>query len=194
MSRLVLLLLLPALTAASLAVANPPPPRHRSPTERLKEIRRDLALVRKLVRGGLQLANETDPLKRADHCNALAKGLSREVERAVKDRDRSRADVLGQKLEALLVRGVAGNMQRAREKLPPNAPTPPELHRLRDEALSVMDPLRKEFDRVPDHEQEQMSGVLHAVTQGQAEVEKAAGGRKGRKGRKAPPVGNKLRK
>jgi hypothetical protein len=193
MRRLGLVLLLPLLTAAGLALANPPAP--RTPAERLKELRGDLTLVRKLVEGGLRLAKEEDPLQRADQCNLLAKGLSGAVQRAVKDRDRSRADALGRRLEALLVRGVAGNLQRAREQMPANSPSLPELRRLGDEALSVIEPLRKEFDQVPETEQHKMSSVLQAVTQGQAEVEKAAGPRrKGRSGLKAPPVGKKLKK
>jgi hypothetical protein len=189
------LVLLPLLTTAGLVLANPPAP-PRSPAARLKEMRRDLALVRNLVEGGLRLAKEEDPLRRADQCNVLARGLSREVQQAVKDREHSRADALGQRLEALLVRGVAGNLQRARAQLPPNSPRLPELRRLGDEALSVMEPLRKEFDQMPEYEQHQMASVLHAVTQGRAEVEKAVGGpaTKGRSGLKAPPVGSKLKK
>ncbi len=187
---------LPAAERRQVAAPANPPASPRTPAERLKELRGDLDLVRQLVEGGLRLAKEEDPLRRADQCNLLAKELSGAVRRAVKDRDRTRADVLGQQLEALLVRGVAANLQRAREQLPPDTPTPPELRRLADEAVSATDPLRQEFDQAPEHEQDRMSGVRQAVTQGRAHVEKAVGGPagKGRGGLKAPPVGKKLKK
>ena len=195
-----LLLLLPLLTAAGLALADDPVPA-RSPAERLEQFRRDLDLVRQLVDGGLRLAGEDDPLKRADQCNLLARDLSREAQLAVKEHDRKRGERFGQGLEQLLVHGVAGNLTLAADHPAPNAPSLTAVHRLSDEALAVMEPLQKEFDRVPDHMQKQMKNILQALKRGRAKVEEArhqfeqARNRfRARPALKVPPVGKKLKK
>jgi hypothetical protein len=185
MRRLVLLLLLPVLTAAGLALADA---RARTPAERLQQFRRELPLMRKLVEGGLLLAKETDPIRRADQCTVLAKDLTQEVQRAVQGRNRARADVLGHCLEKLLVRGVADNLNR----LPPNAISLKEVHRLSNEALSVMEPLQQHLDQVPEPVQEQMQNVVESLKRGRASVEEARSRHgKRRSGLKAPPVGKK---
>jgi hypothetical protein len=195
MRRLLPLLLLPVLAAAGLALADGPA-RAPSAAERLRRFRQERALVRKLVESGLRLAQEADPLQRADECKLLAGGLTQEIQRLVKEKDGNRADALGKQLEALLVRGVAGNLNRARSGLAPNSPALPELRRLAREAIAVTDPLQAELDQVAGPEQEQMQGIQQAVTQGRAELEKALRGApgKGRPGLKAPPVGKKLKK
>jgi hypothetical protein len=171
MSRLPLLLL-PLLTAAGLALADDPKPA-RSPAERLQQFRRERALVRRLVDGGLRLANEDDPLRRADQCNLLAGDLSREARQAVRERDRERGERFGLGLEKLLVRGVAGNLTLVADHPAPDGASLSEVHRLSDEALAVMEPLQKEFDRVPGAVQKQMKNVLRALTQGRAKLEEA---------------------
>jgi hypothetical protein len=187
MKRLPALLALPVLTAASLALADGPA---LSPAERLQRLRRDLALVRQLVDGGLNLAREADPLRRAEQCNRLAEGLTAELQRALQARERARADALGQGLEKLLTNGVAGNLRR----LPPDSPSLPEVRRLGDQALSVTEPLQQALDRAQHPEQDQVQGVARAVERGRAEVESArdrAG--TGRPRLKAPPVGKRLK-
>jgi hypothetical protein len=195
-----LLLLLPPLTAAGLALADGPAP-VRSPAERLEQFRRDRGLVRKLVEGGLQLANQDDPLKRADQCNLLAKDLSQAVQQAVQERDRARGERFGQGLEKLLVHGVAGNLNLVADHPAPDGPSLSEVHRLSDEALSVMEPLQKEFDRAPDSQQKQMEKVLQCLKRGRAtmeearhKLEQARSRSKGRPSLKLPPVGKKLKK
>ena len=184
MRRLVLLLLLPVLTAAGLALADVPA---RTAAERLQQFRRELPLMRKLVEGGLVLAKENDPLRRADRCTDLAKDLTQEVQRAVQSRDRGRADVLGHCLEKLLVRGVADNLNR----LPPNTAS----LKLSSEALSMMEPLEQHLDQVPEPVQEQMQNVVESLKRGRASVEEARRRHnKGRSGLKAPPAGKKLQR
>src|SRR5262249_37011031 len=64
--------------AAGFVLADPPAP-NPSAAERLKQLRRDRALIHKLVESGLRLAEEDDPLKRADQCNRLAEDLTRAI-------------------------------------------------------------------------------------------------------------------
>ncbi len=187
MRRLPAVLLLPVAMAAGLALADPPIA-GPTPADRLRQFQRNQKLIGKLVKSGLELAGEEDPLRRADSCNRLAKELTQEIQRLVAGRARARADELGRHLEALLVRGVAGNLTLARTNLPPDSPRHPELRRLRDEALSVMLPLEEQLKRVPS--QEQLQGVVQAVTKGRVEVERAV---KGRTGTKAPAAGKKLK-
>jgi hypothetical protein len=185
MRRLLPLLLLPVLAASGLALADGPE-QAPSPAERLRRFRQERALIRKLVEGGLVLSQKTEPLERAEECNRLAKDLTAEIQRAVEARDRTRAGRLSPRLEALLVRGVAGNLHRA----PENSPV---RRRLAQEAIAVTEPLQEALESVPDPEQKQLQGVAQAVSQGRAELRKAisAGGRSKMK---EPPVGKKLKK
>jgi hypothetical protein len=189
MRRLLPLLLLPVLAASSLALADGPE-QAPSPAERLRRFRQERALVHKLVEGGLVLARKTEPLERAEECNRLAKDLTAEIQRAVEAKDRTRAGRLSLRLEALLVKGVAGNLNRAPES------SPAHRRRLALEAIAVTDPLRDALDSAPDLEQKQLEGVVQAVSQGRAELEKALRDApdKGRPKLKAPPVGKKLKK
>jgi hypothetical protein len=198
MTRLALLLL-PLLTAAGLALADDPAPA-RSPAERLDQFRHDLGLVRELVDGGLRLAGEDDPLKRADRCNLLARDLSREVQQAVQALDHKRGERFGQGLEQLLVQGVAVNLTRVADHPAPNAPSLTEVHRLSAEAMAVMEPVQKEFDRVPDSLKKHMKNVWQALKHGRARIEEARhkfeqshGGFKARPALKMPSAGKKLK-
>jgi hypothetical protein len=195
MKRLLPLLLLPVLAAAGLALADGPA-QAPSPDERLRRFRQERDLVRKLVEGGLRLAQEADALKRAEECKLLAGDLTPEIQRLVKEKKGTRADALGRQLEALLVRGVADNLNRARGGLDPTSPSLPRLRRVAREAIAVTDPLQADLKQVAGPEQEQLQGVLQSLSQGRAELERAlkAPPGKGRPGLKAPPVGKKLKK
>ncbi len=182
----VLAFILAILTAAGLALADGPA---RTPQERLQQFRRELSLVRNLVDGGLRLAKQDDPLRRADECTVLARDVTHEAQRAVQARNRGRADVLGHCLEKLLVRGVADNLNR----LPANALSLKEVHRLSHAALSAMEPLEQHLTEVPRPVQEQMQNVVQALKRGRASVEDARNrAAKGPSHPTEPPVGKNL--
>ena len=191
MRRAAAALLLPVALAAGLALADGPAP--PSAEERLHRFRRDRPLVERLVEGGLRLAGEADALRRADQCGRLARAVAEELQKAVAEKDRPRAERLGPQLEALVVRGVAGNLSLARELLPPDSPRAPEVQRVGDRALALMAPLEKELLQAP--EPDQAPALMRALTRGRSEVERAVrdSASEGKAKGKAPPGGSKLK-
>jgi hypothetical protein len=166
------LLVVPLVALAGLALADGPQT-DLAVQERLKQFQRDERLIEMLIESGVQLAAAEDPLKRAEECNRLADGLAREVKRAVVDRDPARASDLGRHLEALLVRGVAGNLQRARADLPLDSLRRKDFQRIGKESQWLMQPLEDEIERMTPNERERVQAVRKAVAVGLTEVEKA---------------------
>jgi hypothetical protein len=150
--------------------------------DRVAQLQRDRDLIRDLVEGGVKLAAEADPLKRADHCNRLADGLAREIKKAVATRDALRAAQLSEQMQLLLVRGVAGNLHVARASLEPNSPREPEFLRLGIEVAGVAKTIEDEVGNDPTLEPAKMQPTLDAVAKGRAEVEQAIKGKGKNKG------------
>ncbi len=194
MRRLVLALFAPVALAAGLALADSPAP--PAPQERLLRFQRNQALVEKLVAGGLHLAAAADPLGRAAQCNRLAQGVVDEIQLALAAKDRPRADRLGRHLEALVVRGVVGNLRLACDALPADSPRRVEVRKVGDQALAAMLPLETALEQIPGQEQEYLQGVVQALSKGRAEVQRAARDRApaGKGAAPAPPpAGKKLK-
>src|SRR5262249_55784977 len=85
-------------------------PEAPSAAAQAKLFQRNRVLLQTLVQGGLELAKQEDPVKRAGCCNDLAKQLANEIRLAAQSRDAYRAAELGDHLYALLHDGVAGNL------------------------------------------------------------------------------------
>lgn len=69
-------------------------------------------LLATVVARSLRLAEEEDPLRRADHCNEVADHFAEAVAVASAQGDAARAERLGTHLSHLLHRGVAGNVKQ----------------------------------------------------------------------------------
>jgi hypothetical protein len=175
-----------ALVLAGLALASRPDA-EQAGDARLRVLRRDLQLVEALVDSGLTLAAQDDPLKRAETCNVLADRFARAVKHAAAD-EPARAAALGNQLELLLVRGVAGNLRLAHEKMPADSPRAPEAERLGDRAVQLAAPAVQGLEQSPVHADPGMRAAARALARARAEVEKAARGRLRLKG---PPSGHK---
>jgi hypothetical protein len=161
-------------------------PGEKEPAERVQQWQRDRRLIESLVEGGLRLAGEEDPLKRAEHCTALAGDFSRAIQQAAADKEGKRAANLGHQLHALLVRGVAGNLTRAQD-LPPSAARPKaeDLQRVVARSAEVLRPAEEALKLPHNKEQAHMQEALSFVHQGWAEVQKAG------KGKEPPPPNGK---
>ena len=73
------------------------------------------------MQSGLDLGGAEGPVERAQVSTNLAHRLSEEMQKAIVERDRDRAAVLGTKVQAVLVRGVAGNVSTASSRIPARA-------------------------------------------------------------------------
>src|SRR5262249_1106535 len=95
---LFVLLLGPVLLATALAWADAPA--LSGEPQRADQLRRNRNLIGALVEGGLNLAGEDDPLKRAGYCNDLAQRLAGAIKEASESRDGPRTAELGRHLRS----------------------------------------------------------------------------------------------
>jgi hypothetical protein len=146
-----------------------------SAEERARSLRHDLELIRQLVKSGLVLSEQKDPLERAKSCNQLAGRLSEEIKQAAVQKDGLRAADMGQHLQALLERGVASNLNLVRRKLTAGSPLLVELEEVAHQTVLVVKSAQQELERLPQGEQA-MERALRAVAKGRDEVEKAVKG------------------
>jgi hypothetical protein len=154
------------LTLAGLPEAGPAQP------SRLDRLRADLALIEALVDGGLKLAGEENPLRRAESCNSLAEKVAREVKRATAAKDRTRAADLGRQLQALLERGVARNLGLAQSGMPEDSLLIPEMRRLGEKAVAAMAPAMEDLEGAAEADSPEMRQALQGLSRARAEVER----------------------
>jgi hypothetical protein len=139
----------------------------------VRQFERDRRLIAVLVDGGLQLAGESDPFKRADTCNGLADQLAQELQRAAADRDARRAAELSRHLHAVLVRGVASNVQLARSLMPANSTREREFLLIGKQTARFTQPAEDGLRQVAAADTFQAEPILQRIQQGQAEVDRA---------------------
>jgi len=155
---------------ASIAWSDTPPP---AGAARLRQLHRNRRLVDALVNGGLRLAAEPDPLKRAECCHGLAENLAGEIGQAATDHDSARVAELGRHLQSVLQEGVADNLHDARRLIPPGSAREAELRRVGRRAADGMKPLEEQLRHATAADAADLRGALAAVDEGRAEVEKA---------------------
>ncbi len=102
-------------------------------------------LLATLVHQGLRLAEEDDPLRRADYCQDVADHLVRVILHDTFKGDVGSASRLGQPLSQFMDRGVKGNLER----LPPDDPRLAELHQVLRRAAKVIQDLEDTLENAP---------------------------------------------
>jgi hypothetical protein len=124
------------------AVAEDPPPRPKA-VERALHVERNYALIQVLVRSGLQLAAEEDPLKRAGQCLGVADRLAEEIRQAAEKGEEQRVAELGEHLHALFVQGVAPSVRLARRQIPPESTAEGDLRETCNRAAAFVQRLEE---------------------------------------------------
>src|SRR5262249_29477890 len=124
---------------------------------------------------------EQDALKRAQACNRLAERFAEEMRWATVKKESLRVAALGNHLQELLTRGVAGNLAVARTQVPPDSPRSGELERVGVSVAKVTGAVEAEFERVPADDNRAMeqavSGARERIQRGRTEVENAVKGK-----------------
>ena len=146
--------------------------------ERVRLLQRDQQLIQQLVDSGVRLAAEDDPLRRADHCNRLADRLGKEIKQAMAKKDSQRAAHFSKHMQALLVRGVAGNLAIVKDSLESkgsNVDRETELLRLSKEISKVTQDIEDEVNSHPELDRDQIT--LKAVTESKTRIEQAIKGK-----------------
>jgi hypothetical protein len=162
------------LALAGLALAQDPQPES---IDRLRLFQRDLPLIEFFVKEGVKLSGEDNPLTRAQACGGVAAKLVREIKAAGVARDEQRATNLGKYLHAVLVRGVANNLDTARSRLPEDGEPHPDFQRISDEILRVTEPVSG-GGGTQASEKQIMQPAAAAVNQGRAAVRDAVKGKR----------------
>jgi hypothetical protein len=145
--------------------------------EAVTALRRDLPLLQDLVKAGLSLAAEDDPLKRAALSNHLVERLALELRETADKHETVRLSELGEHFQSLLMRGVAGNLQRARAVLPPDSPRLQELARVGADAVRLTRPLAQSLEQQRRGPNEDPRRVLQQLEQGCLDIENAVAGK-----------------
>ncbi|HZU38082.1 MAG TPA: hypothetical protein VFA18_19325 [Gemmataceae bacterium] len=171
-----LILLLFGIVLTTGAWADAPPTRPADEARLLE----NMDLVKNLVKGSLLLAAEDDPLKRADHCNALAIYVASEMEQAADKQDGDRTLELAGYLRALLEQGVASNLQTSQRDLKPGSARDQEVNQLGQQVRKVLELLESHLRSGSDSD-DRFSRALQAVHDGKAEVDRALQSRNAKK-------------
>lgn len=165
------LLLLP-LAAAMVAVVAwaDGPSTSSADAYRVRQLQRNQGLIQALVRSGLKLAEEDDPLKRADYCTDLAQRFAREIQEAAEGKEGARAAELGKHFYDVMKLGVASNLKTVRLSTPAGSTRELEMHRLSDQTSKMLQPVEEQLQRSADADSEHMGQALLSLKQGRSEM------------------------
>lgn len=122
--------------------------------------RRDL--LGTLVLQALPLAEEDDPLRRADHCNAVAEQLVQGILLASSDGDTTRAEQLGGLLGEVLDRGIAPNLERI-DLQDADPPRLADAERVEQRSGQAVEVLQRNLEKAPPAAQPGLQKALEAV-------------------------------
>jgi hypothetical protein len=123
-------------------------------------------LVGTLVLHALLLAEEQDPLRRADHCNEVAEHLVQGILLASAGGDTDRAAKLGGFLGNMMDRGVISNLERYQPAGPEDARMA-EAARIGERSARAVEVLEKNLEKAPAAAQVGLQKALEATQRGQ---------------------------
>jgi hypothetical protein len=140
--------------------------------EKAQRFHRNRKLVETMVDRGLRLASEEDPVRRAEHCNDIARRLADEIRQAARAHEGYRAQELGGHLRALLHDGVAPILKNAITGVPLSSPGQEELRKIGANVRELTRPVMEQLQAVDDEEdREQLRQTHSAVQEALGEVE-----------------------
>jgi hypothetical protein len=142
-------------------------------------------LLTVLVVQGLRLAEEEDPLRRADLSAELAHHLSQAVVLLAAGGDADQASDLSASLGELMDVGVAENLDRA-EKADVKGARRAEAEQVQQRASQAVEALKRNLAHAPEAARAGLERALKASAEGW-ERSQRDGGSKGKPGRKGPP-------
>ncbi len=142
-------------------------------------------LLAALVQQALKLADETDPLRRADLCSELAALLTPALVVLAAGSDVQQAEEMGSCLGDLLERGVANNLDRA-ESEDAQGLRQAELDKVRERSVQAAAVFERNLEDAPPAAQAGLQRVVEASTEGRERVLQP-GKPKGKPGHPGPP-------
>jgi hypothetical protein len=147
---------------SNLTASTAEPTELRSPTWQPAQSGTLRDLLGTLVLQALLLAEENDPLRRADHCNAVAEQLVQGILLASSGGDTTRAEQLGGLLGEVMDRGIVPNLERIdlRDADPPRLADAERVEQRSGEAVEV---LQRNLEKAPPAAQPGLQKALEAV-------------------------------
>lgn len=131
-----------------------------------------------VVLQGIQLAEEPDPLRRAEHCNDVADHLVQGILLASSGGDTDRAEKLGGFLANVMDRGVASNLDRF-QPVGPQDVRMAEAERIEERSNKAVETLFANLEKAPEAAQPGLQKALEASRPKPG---------KGKKGKGLPPA------
>jgi hypothetical protein len=159
------------LTGYLLARANVP--QQENTSDRLAQLRRDLAVIRVLVDKGVELSGEDEPLQRARTCKDLVSLFAQQTKQALARKDFSEASDMGRHVEHLLAQGVADNLARARWKAKGDALLVREIEGIDADLQRLTAALVEEMGSPAAQDAPEMRAAVKGLTQAQKCVNEA---------------------
>ncbi|GIW80678.1 MAG: hypothetical protein KatS3mg105_2485 [Gemmatales bacterium] len=141
-------------------------------------------IVTTLVYHGLLLANEEDPLLRAEHCSDVADSLVRWILQASAEGDAEMASELGAFLSDVTLIGIEENLSRVEpEKI--DIPSRRRFEELKQKANKAKEVLQQNLERAPKSAQFGLQRALEATQRGRPAGRQQPNG--GKQKGKGPP-------
>jgi len=142
-----------------------------SAADHLQLFQQNGELIRALVQGGLQLATEEDPLRRADYCSSIAEQLAAELHGAASRGDKVRCAELGGHLHALLEHALVPNLHIARRQIPTGSLLEKHLQEVSHRVSDIVAPLEIQLAQTVNRNTE-IERTLKVLLDDRLEIEK----------------------
>lgn len=148
------------------------------------------SLVAQVVDQSLKLANETDPIRRAEYCTAVANRISQTIELSANRGESRQSEILGGYLGDIIDYGVMANLE-AYKPVGPDDPRRAEVARVKKTGLRAVEVLERKLESAPDAAREGLVRALEAKKHGRRKGPPA--GRGPPPGKGPPPGGGPMR-
>jgi DNA anti-recombination protein RmuC len=141
---------------------------------RARQFHDNFGLIEVLVENSIRLAEEDDPLKRAQYCNGLVERLSAEMKTATQKQDLGRVEELGQHVHDLLSQGMAANLRSARQRAPESSTMERDLQSVRAQTEQSLAPVEEQLQQAAGgEEQGSARRVLKLIRDARTELDRS---------------------
>jgi len=144
-----------------------------TPTEEAKRFQRNYRVIKAVVEGSLQLAEQEDPIARARSYQQLAVSLVDEIRQAAAEREGARVEEMSQHLRSMVTEGVTPNVRTANERIPKGSQEERSIVDVASELVRVAQPLQDQLERSTDPQtQDYLRTTLKAIADSRGGVDR----------------------
>jgi DNA anti-recombination protein RmuC len=141
---------------------------------RARQFHENFGLIEVLVENSIRLAEEDDPLRRAQYCNGLVERFSAAMKTATQKQDLGRVEELGQHVHDLLSQGMAANLRSARQRAPESSTMERDLQSVRAQTEQSLAPVEEQLQQAAGgEEQGSARRVLKLIRDARTELDRS---------------------